>query len=254
MGLDDSQISNMENGNLLPLMVSTNPRIHLAQKLLAEFIGTYCIIFAGCGSVAVNKLYGGTVTFPGICVTWGLIVMAMIYTVGHVSAHFNPAVTITLSLLGLHSFQEVIFYIFSQLLGSISASGTLSLIMDVTPEAFFGTTPVASTTQSFIVEIIITFILMFVISGATNDHRAIKKHGGIAVGMTIMLNVFVGGPISGASMNPARSLGPAIVKLNFKGIWAYIFGPLIGAISGGFVYNLLKPTNKSFCELFIKRS
>lgn len=114
---------------------------------------------------------------------------------------------------------QVIFYIFSQLLGSISASGTLSLIMDVTPEAFFGTTPVASTTQSFIVEIIITFILMFVISGATNDHRAvffliglfcfkikysclllifdsklqIKKHGGIAVGMTIMLNVFVGG-------------------------------------------------------------
>ncbi|CAH1437344.1 unnamed protein product [Lactuca virosa] len=254
MGLDDSQISNMENGNLLPLMVSTNPRIHLAQKLLAEFIGTYCIIFAGCGSVAVNKLYGGTVTFPGICVTWGLIVMAMIYTVGHVSAHFNPAVTITLSLLGLHSFQEVIFYILSQLLGSISASGTLSLIMDVTPEAFFGTTPVASTTQSFVVEIIITFILMFVISGATNDHRAIKKHGGIAVGMTIMLNVFVGGPISGASMNPARSLGPAIVKLNFKGIWAYIFGPLIGAISGGFVYNLLKPTKKSFCEIFNKRS
>ncbi|KAL7613882.1 hypothetical protein Lser_V15G07358 [Lactuca serriola] len=254
MGLDDSQISNMENRNLLPLMVSTNPKIHLAQKLLAEFIGTYCIIFAGCGSVAVNKLYGGTVTFPGICVTWGLIVMAMIYTVGHVSAHFNPAVTITLSLLGLHSFQEVIFYILSQLLGSISASGTLSLIMDVTPEAFFGTTPVASTTQSFVVEIIITFILMFVISGATNDHRAIKKHGGIAVGMTIMLNVFVGGPISGASMNPARSLGPAIVKLNFKGIWAYIFGPLIGAISGGFVYNLLKPTNKSFCELFNKRS
>ncbi|KAI3519335.1 hypothetical protein L1887_08365 [Cichorium endivia] len=252
MGLDDTHISQMERGNL-PLIASTNPRIHLAQKLLAEFIGTYCIIFAGCGSVAVNKLYGGTITFPGICVTWGLIVMAMIYTVGHVSAHFNPAVTITLSLLGLHSFNEVIFYILSQLLGSTLASGTISLIMDVTPEAFFGTTPVASTVQSFVVEIIITFILMFVISGATNDHRAIKKHGGIAVGMTIMLNVFVGGPISGASMNPARSLGPAIVKLNFKGIWAYILGPIIGAIAGGFVYNLLKPTNKSFSE-FLKRS
>ncbi|KVI08885.1 probable aquaporin NIP-type [Cynara cardunculus var. scolymus] len=251
-GVEESDISAMEKGDL-PLMVSTDPKINLAQKLLAELIGTYCVIFAGCGSVAVNKLYGGTITFPGICVTWGLIVMVMIYTVGHVSAHFNPAVTITLSLLGLFPFKEVVFYIISQLLGSILASGTISLIMNVTPEAFFGTTPAGSAAQSFVVEIIITFILMFVISGATNDHRAIKKQGGIAVGMTIMLNVFVGGPISGASMNPARSLGPAIVKRNFKGIWAYIFGPIIGALAGGFVYNLLKPTTRSFHD-FLKRT
>ncbi|PWA75398.1 Aquaporin-like protein [Artemisia annua] len=169
--------------------------------------------------LAVNKIYGGTITFPGICVTWGLIVMSMIYAVGHISAHFNPAVTITLSLLGLLPYKEVIPYIIVQLLGSILASGTLSLIMDVTPEAFFGTTPVGSTIQSFVVEIIITFILMFVISGASNDHRAIKKHGGIVVGMTIMLNVFVGGPISGASMNPARSIGPALVKIAVNKIY-----------------------------------
>ncbi|KAD3067459.1 hypothetical protein E3N88_35339 [Mikania micrantha] len=222
--------------------------------MLAEFIGTFCVIFAGCGSVAVNNLYGGAVTFPGVCVTWGLIVMAMIYTVGHVSgAHFNPAVTITLSLLGLCPFKEVAVYIVSQLSGSILASGILSLIMNVTPEAYFGTIPAGSTLQSFFVEIIITFILMFVISGASNDHRAIKKHGGIVVGMTIMLNVFVGGPISGASMNPVRSLGPAIVKWRFKGIWAYIFGPIIGAVIGGFVYNLLTPTQKSFKDI-VKRS
>ncbi|KAI3808477.1 hypothetical protein L1987_24428 [Smallanthus sonchifolius] len=245
----ESHLSAMEKGNL-SLSISTNPKIHLAQKFLAELIGTYCVIFAGCGSVAVNKLYGGTVTFPGVCVTWGLIVMAMIYTVGHVSgAHFNPAVTITLSLLGLCPFKEVAFYILSQLLGSILASGTLALIMNVTPDGFFGTTPAGSTVQSFVVEIVITFILMFVISGASNDDRAIKKHGGIVVGMTIMLNVFVGGPISGASMNPARSLGPAIVLLKFKGIWAYIFGPIIGAVIGGFVYKLLKPTNKSFSDI-----
>ncbi|KAL9999047.1 putative major intrinsic protein [Helianthus debilis subsp. tardiflorus] len=234
----DPRFSAMEKGTLA-LSESKNPKIHLAQKLLAEFVGTFCVIFAGCGSVAVNKLYGGTITFPGVCVTWGLIVMAMIYTVGHVSgAHFNPAVA---------------FYILSQLFGSILASGILSLIMDVTSDAYFGTIPVGSTVQSFVVEIIITFILMFVISGASNDHRAIKKHGGIAVGMTIMLNVFVGGPISGASMNPARSLGPAIVKWRFKGIWAYIFGPIIGAIAGGFVYKLLTPTEKSFSEI-VKRS
>nr|XP_043632290.1 probable aquaporin NIP-type [Erigeron canadensis] len=247
------QLSDIEKGNLVTLNESTNYKVHLTQKLLAELIGTYCVIFAGCGSVAVNKIYGGTVTFPGICVTWGLIVMCMIYTVGHVSAHFNPAVTITLSLLKLLPFKEVPGYILAQLLGSILASATLALLMNVTPEAYFGTVPVGSTLQSFVVEIIITFILMFVISGASNDDRAIKKHGGIAVGMAIMLNVFVGGPISGASMNPARSLGPAFVKHNFKGIWAYIFGPIIGAIIGGFGYQLLKPTDKSYSDL-VKRN
>ncbi|GJZ16816.1 probable aquaporin NIP [Tanacetum coccineum] len=176
--------------------------------------------------------------------------MSMIYAVGHVSAHFNPAVTSPCHFWGYCRIKrQVVFYIIVQLLGSILASGTLSLIMDVTPEAFFGTTPVGSTTQSFVVEIIITFILMFVISGASNDHRAIKKHGGIVVGMTIMLNVFVGGPISGASMNPARTIGPAVVKSNYKGLWAYIFGPIIGAISGGFAYNLLKPTQKTLSFL-----
>ncbi|XP_071706959.1 probable aquaporin NIP-type [Rutidosis leptorrhynchoides] len=245
--------SDLEKGNP-SLSESTSYKIHIAQKLLAEFIGTYCVIFAGCGSVAVNKLYGGTITFPGICVTWGLIVMCMIYTLGHISAHFNPAVTITLALLGLHPLKEVVFYIVVQLLGSIFASATLSWLMNVTKDGFFGTTPAGSTLQSFVVEIIITFILMFVISGATNDHRAIKKHGGIAVGMAIMLNVFVAGPISGASMNPARSIGPALVRHNYKGLWAYILGPIIGAIVGGFVYNLLKPTEKSFSDIFKKKS
>ncbi|MFS7955744.1 putative major intrinsic protein [Helianthus anomalus] len=105
----ESTLSSMEKGNLA-LSISTNPKVHLAQKFLAELVGTYCVVFAGCGSVAVNKLYGGTVTFPGVCVTWGLIVMAMIYAVGHVSgAHFNPAVTITLSLLGLCPYKEVYY-------------------------------------------------------------------------------------------------------------------------------------------------
>ncbi|PWA75395.1 Aquaporin-like protein [Artemisia annua] len=159
--------------------------------------------------------------------------MSMIYAVGHVSAHFNPAVTNTLSLLGLLPYKEVVPYIIVQLLGSILASGTLSLIMDVTPEAFFGTTPVGSAVLSFVVEIIITFILMFVISDkkawrdcSWNDHH---------------VKCLCWRAISGASMNPARSIGPALVKSNYKGIWAYIFGPLIGAISGGFAYNLLKP-------------
>ncbi|KAL7586833.1 hypothetical protein Lser_V15G39010 [Lactuca serriola] len=250
---NESNISTVEKGNFVlssDLTVSSNPAVDLAQRLLSEFIGTYFLIFAGCGSVAVNQLYGGAVSFPGISVSWGLIVMVMIYSVGHVSAHFNPAVTITLALLGLFPFKEVFFYIISQTLGSIFASGTLALILDITPKAFFGTTPSGSIMQSFFVEIIITAILMFVISGATIDRRANTKIGGIVVGMTITLNVFVAGQISGASMNPARSLGPAIVLHNYKGMWVYICAPIIGAIVGGFVYNLFKPTNRSFSELF----
>ncbi|KAI7758152.1 hypothetical protein M8C21_010599 [Ambrosia artemisiifolia] len=148
---------------------------------------------------------------------------------------------------------QVGLYIAAQLSGSILASGTLALIMTVTPEAFFGTMPAGSSIQSLVVEIVLTFILMFSISGACNDDRAVKKQGGIIVGMTVMLNVFVGGPISGASMNPARTLGPAIVLWNFTAVWVYILGPTIGAIAGAFVYKLLKPTDKSFSDI-VKRS
>ncbi|KAJ0731365.1 putative major intrinsic protein [Helianthus annuus] len=144
---------------------------------------------------------------------------------------------------------QVGLYIVSQVLGSTLASVTLTLIMNITSDAFFGTTPAGSTIQSFVVEIILTFILMFIISGACGDDRAVKMQGGIVVGMTIILNVFVGGPISGASMNPARTLGPAIVLRKFTAIWVYICGPIIGAITGAFVYKLLTPTDKSFSDI-----
>nr|AWT24422.1 aquaporin [Prunus cerasifera] len=208
----------------------------LPQKFIAELIGTYFVIFAGCGSVAVNKIYGN-VTFPGVCVTWGLIVMAMIYSVGHISgAHFNPAVTITFGVLGRFSFREIV----AQLLGSTMASGTIAVLLDVTPKAYVGTVPVGSNGQSLVFEIIISFLLMFVISGASTDSRAIGDVAGVAVGMTILLNVFIAGPVSGASMNPARSLGPAIVKHVYKGLWVYIVGPITGGLAGGIAYNFIR--------------
>ncbi|KAL8476727.1 hypothetical protein ACS0TY_029144 [Phlomoides rotata] len=229
---------------------SSSAVVTLAQKVVAELIGTYFVIFAGCGSVIVNKIYGGSVTFPGICVTWGLIVMVMIYAVGHVSgAHFNPAVTITFALFRGFPWKEVPLYIIAQLGGSLLASGTLALMFNVTKEAYFGTIPVGSNGQSLGIEIIISFLLMFIICGVCTDDRAIGELGGVTVGMTIMLNVFVAGPISGASMNPARSIGPAIVKHEFRGLWVYIVGPIIGTILGAFVYNLLRFTNKPITEL-----
>ncbi|XP_022728195.1 probable aquaporin NIP-type [Durio zibethinus] len=228
--IEEEEISKMEQGATNPNeseidqsdLCSSIAMVTTMQKLIAEIIGTYFIIFAGCGAVAVNKIYG-SVTFPGICVTWGLIVMVMIYSVGHISgAHFNPAVTITLAIFRRFPFKEVPLYVAAQLMGSVLASATLSLILDVTPSAYFGTVPAGSNAQSFAVEIIISFLLMFIISGVSTDNQAVGQLGGVAIGMTIMLNVFVAGPISGASMNPARSMGPAIVKHVYKGLWLYI--------------------------------
>ncbi|KAK2999749.1 hypothetical protein RJ639_023393 [Escallonia herrerae] len=259
-GIEEEQISRLEQGTSnaksasqsMPNMgcCASAACVTIAQKLIAEVIGKYFIIFAGCGSVAVNKLYGGSVTFPGICVTWGLIVMVMIYSVGHISGgHFNPAVTITFAIFRRFPWKQVPLYIMAQLMGSILASGTLSLMFDVTPQAYYGTVPVGSNVQSLVIEIIISFLLMFVISGVATDNRAIGELAGIAVGMTIMLNVFVAGPISGASMNPARSIGPAIVRHVYKGLWVYIVGPIVGTIAGGFAYNLIRFTDKPLREL-----
>ncbi|CAA7055680.1 unnamed protein product [Microthlaspi erraticum] len=251
--IEEEDISRIEKGKGkdIETVICTSPSIVcLTQKLIAEMIGTYFIIFSGCGVVVVNVLYGGTVTFPGICVTWGLIVMVMIYSTGHISgAHFNPAVTVTFAIFRRFPWHQVPMYIGAQLTGSLLASLTLSLMFKVTPEAYFGTVPTDSYARALAAEIITSFLLMFVISGVATDNRAVGELAGIAVGMTIMLNVFVAGPVSGASMNPARSLGPAIVMGVYKGLWIYIIGPILGIMAGGFVYNLIRFTDKPLREL-----
>ncbi|XP_042501396.1 probable aquaporin NIP-type [Macadamia integrifolia] len=227
----------------------------LIQKFIAEVIGTYFVIFAGCGVVAVNKIYDGQVTFPGICVTWGLIVMVMVYSVGHISgAHFNPAVTLTFAIFRHFPWAQVPMYMIAQLLGSVAASGSLCLVLNAKAADFFGTTPAGSDVQSLAIEIIISFLLMFVISGVATDTRAIGELAGMAVGMTITLNVFVAGPVSGASMNPARSLGPAIVMHNYKGIWVYIAGPPVGTLLGALCYNFIRFTDKPLREITSSKS
>ncbi|KAG0452798.1 hypothetical protein HPP92_025462 [Vanilla planifolia] len=228
---------------------NSNSTVLLIQKLTAEVIGTFFVVFAGCGAVAVNKI-DGQVTFPGICIVWGLIVMVMVYTVGHISgAHFNPAVTITFTALKRFPPKEMAMYIIAQLFGAIVASGSLYLLLDPKPAHFYGTVPSGSCLQSLFIEIIITFLLMFVISGVATDTRAIGDFAGVAVGSTILLNVFVAGPVSGASMNPARSIAPALVMNNYKGIWVYIMGPVVGALVGGFAYNLVRHTERPLQEI-----
>lgn len=143
--------------------------------------------------MAVDKTYG-SVTFPGICVAWGLIVMVMVYSVGHISgAHFNPAVTIAFALFRHFPVKQVPLYIMAQMVGAILGSGTLYLLLDLKTQAFFGTTPVGTNLQSLILEFIISYLLMFVISGVATDNRSIGELAGIAIGMTILLNVLIAG-------------------------------------------------------------
>ncbi|KAI3456103.1 hypothetical protein Pfo_012766 [Paulownia fortunei] len=224
--------------------------VSFIQKIIAETLGTYFLIFAGCAAVVVNADKEKVVTLPGISIVWGLVVMVMVYSVGHISgAHFNPAVTIAFASCKRFPWKQVPAYISAQVLGSTLASGTLRLLFNGRHDQFAGTLPTGSDVQSLVVEFIITFYLMFVISGVATDNRAIGELAGLAVGATVLLNVMFAGPISGASMNPARSLGPAIVSSHYRGLWIYLLGPTAGAIAGAWVYNIIRFTDKPLREI-----
>ncbi|XP_027348541.1 nodulin-26-like [Abrus precatorius] len=224
--------------------------VSFLQKLVAEVIGTYFLIFAGCASVVVNKNNDNVVTLPGISIVWGLAVMVLVYSVGHISgAHFNPAVTIAFASTKRFPLKQVPIYVVAQVLGSTLASGTLRLIFSGKHDQFSGTLPAGSYLQAFVVEFIITFYLMFIISGVATDNRAIGELAGIAVGSTVLLNVMFAGPITGASMNPARSIGPAFVHNEYRGIWIYLVAPILGAVAGAWVYNTIRYTDKPLREI-----
>ncbi|CAO2194101.1 unnamed protein product [Urochloa humidicola] len=223
------------------------------QKIVAELLGTYFMIFAGCGSVVVNLTTDGTVTFPGICAVWGLVVMVLVYSVGHISgAHFNPAVTVAFATCGRFPWKQVPSYAAAQVLGSTLASLTLRVVFGggtAAHEHFFGTAPAGSDAQAVALEFVISFYLMFVVSGVATDNRAIGELAGLAVGATVLLNVLFAGPITGASMNPARTLGPAIVAGRYKTIWVYVVGPVCGTVAGAWAYNLVRFTDKPLREI-----
>lgn len=220
------------------------------QKVIAEIVGTYFLIFAGCGAVVINKISNGAITSPGISIVWGLAVMVVVYSVGHISgAHLNPAVTIAFATCKRFPWKQVPAYVAAQVLGSTLASGTLRLLFNGHQDHFSGTLPAGTDLQSLVLEFIITFYLMFIISGVATDNRAIGELAGLAVGATVLLNVMFAGPISGASMNPARSLGPAIVSSKYSSLWVYILGPTAGAVAGAWVYNIVRFTDKPLREI-----
>lgn len=210
------------------------------HRLAAEFVGTFGLVFAGTGAVIINEVTGGVVTHVGIGLTFGLIVMVMIYAFGHVSgAHLNPAVTLAFAAGRHFPWLMVPQYWAAQLAGGIVASLTLrALFGDV---AHLGATlPFGPATQSFGLEIVLTLILMVVITSVATDTRAVGQAAAIAIGGTIGLEALFAGPISGASMNPARSLAPAIVSLTWQDQWLYVVGPAIGAVAGVLIYNWVR--------------
>ena len=199
------------------------------NKLAAEFIGTFVLVFAGTGAIVIDETTGGAVTHVGVALTFGLIALAMIYTVGDISgAHLNPAVSLGFFAAGRFPLRQAIPYVASQCGGALAASGVLHLLFPQNEK--LGTTiPAGSVTQSFILELILTGILMFVILGVSTGAAEKGITAGIVVGAVIGLEAMFAGPISGASMNPARSLGPATISGYFQGLWIYLFAPAIGA-------------------------
>ncbi|KAM1134859.1 hypothetical protein ACFX19_044637 [Malus domestica] len=212
------------------------------QKMMAELVGTYILIFIGCGAALVNKIQ--PLTIVGIAIVWGLVFMAAAYAVGHVSgAHFNPAVTIALAAGPIFPVKHVPMYVMSQFSGATLASLTLRLLFNDQDRIQATMTQFSDPTtylQALTWEFVITFILMFTICGVVTDDRADQNLSGIAIGGAFVVNVMIAGPITGASMNPARSLGPAIVTGVYKNIWVYIAAPILGAIAATMVYSVLR--------------
>lgn len=199
------------------------------KKCASEFLGTFCLVFAGTGAIVINETTGGVITHPGIALTFGLVVMAMIYTFGDISgAHLNPAVTCAFVAARRMRLTEAIGYVVSQMAGAIAASGLLRILFS--QNANLGMTrPAGSPMQSFILEIVLTAILMLVILNVSTGAKEKGITAGIAIGGVIALEAMFAGPICGASMNPARSLGPALIANDFESLWIYLVAPLAGA-------------------------
>ncbi len=212
----------------------------MRPKLLAEFLGAYALLFAGTGAIVINQVSNGAITHVGIALTFGLIVLAMVYTFGEISgAHLNPAVTLGFIVARRLSPAAAIPYISAQILGALAASATLRLLFPSNP-TLGATLPAGSASQSFILEFLLTFFLMLVILNVSTGAKEKGITAGIVVGSVIALEAMFAGPVTGASMNPARSLAPALVSGHLQHLWIYLVAPTLGAIAAAPVCSLLR--------------
>jgi aquaporin NIP len=210
------------------------------KRYISELIGTFSLVFCGTGAIIIDQQTNGQVGHIGVAITFGLIVMAMIYSFGETSgAHFNPAVTISFWVAKLFDKKEILPYLVSQIGGAILASLLLKFLF---PENINlgATLPSGTNLQSFVLEFVLTFILMMVILKTSQGSKEVGTMAGLAIGFTVLLEATFAGPICGASMNPARSLAPAIVSGNLSTIWIYLFATTLGAMTASKVWQMIR--------------
>lgn len=210
------------------------------RKYLAEIIGTFAMIFCGTGAIIVNQHTNGVITHAGVACTWGLIVAAMIYALGNVSgAHFNPAVTFGFWLSKSFPSKEILPYVTSQAIGAFVASIVLKYLFP-SNETLGASLPSGSPMQSFVLEVLLTFFLMLVILQVAKGSKEQGMFAGLAIGSVVLLEAMFAGPICGASMNPIRSLAPAIVSGHTEHLWVYQTAPVLGALLAVGAWKLIR--------------
>lgn len=213
----------------------------LARRAGAEALAAFALVFAGCGAVVTDTEYDGALGSVGISLVFGLVIMAMVYATGHLSgAHINPAVTIAFTLSRHFPVREASVYIAAQFVGAVAGALLLLAVWPDQPAELGATVPTIGAGSAFVYELVLTALLMFVITAVATDTRAVGAAAAIAIGGTVGLDALFGGPVTGASMNPARSFGPALAAGEWSDFWVYIAGPVVGAAAGAFAYQLVR--------------
>lgn len=213
----------------------------LLRRSAAEGLAAFALVFAGCGAVVTNATHQGALGSVGVSLVFGLVIMVMIYATGHLSgAHINPAVTIAFTLTRHFPGRDAIAYIGAQLVGAAAGAFLLLSAWTSKPAALGATVPSVGTATALLYEVVLTAFLMFVIVAVATDTRAVGAAAAIAIGGTVGLDALFGGPITGASMNPARSFGPALASGTWTDFWVYVVGPVLGAALGAFAYQLIR--------------
>jgi aquaporin NIP len=217
------------------------PRPTLARRCVAEGLATFALVFAGCGAIVLDSERGGSLGATGIAAAFGLVIMAMIYATGHLSgAHINPAVSLAFGASRHFPWREVGAYVPAQLAGAVAGAALLRVVWHGTAADLGATVPSVSSGSALVYEAVMTGFLMFVIMAVATDTRAIGAAAAIAIGGTVALDSLFGGGVTGASMNPARSFGPALVAGEWRQFWIYVVGPVLGAFAAAWAYELVR--------------
>jgi aquaporin NIP len=213
----------------------------LARRAGAEGLAAFALVFAGCGAIVADQRYHGALGTVGIGLVFGLVIMVMIYATGHLSgAHINPAVTIAFTVTRHFPARDALAYVAAQLAGAAAAGLVLLGIWTDKPAQLGATVPSVGAGSAVLYELILTAFLMFVIMAVATDTRAVGAAAAIAIGGTVGLDALFGGPVTGASMNPARSFGPALASGEWREFWVYVVGPVAGAALGALAYQLVR--------------